>query len=64
MVPYVPLEVLAGELGLPLAWLRREVEAGRIPCIRAGRYLRFDVDQVREYLQRRAEHEAREAVPA
>ncbi len=64
--PYVPLDVLATTLGLPHAWLRRETEVGRLPCIRAGRYVRFDVEQVHEHLRSRAirETKTREEVPA
>ena len=64
--PYVPLDVLATTLGLPHAWLRRETEAACLPCIRAGRYVRFDVQQVREHLRSRAirETKTREEVPA
>lgn len=54
---YVPLEVLATELGLPHAWLKREVQRGRIPHIKAGRFIRFSIAQVRGHLRRRAEAE-------
>ena len=50
---FVPLQVVALRLGVPFSWLRSEVEAGRIPCIRAGGRRLFDVAAVRnELLQR------------
>jgi hypothetical protein len=39
---------------LTQAWLRAEAEAGRIPCLRAGRRLLFDVQAVEAALIRRA----------
>jgi len=40
--------------GLSAAWLRAEAEAGRIPVLRAGRRLLFDVAAVEAELIRRA----------
>jgi hypothetical protein len=37
---------LAGRLNLPESWVRTEERAGRIPGIRAGRYVRFKVSNV------------------
>jgi hypothetical protein len=37
---------LSERTGLPLAWLRREADAGRLPCIRAGRRRMFDLAAV------------------
>jgi hypothetical protein len=56
----VPLSVLATALGLPRLWLRDEALAGRIPCLRAGKRLRFHVEAVRACLVARA---ARETLP-
>jgi hypothetical protein len=40
-------------LGLPAAWLRKEADAGRVPCLIAGdRYL-FDLEIVREIVMER-----------
>jgi hypothetical protein len=50
----VPLTVLATALGLPRLWLRDEALAGRIPCLRAGKHLRFNVEAVRACLVARA----------
>lgn len=35
------LHQLAERTGLPVAWLKREADAGRLPCIRAGRRRMF-----------------------
>jgi excisionase family DNA binding protein len=45
---------LADHLRLPRTWLRAEADAGRIPCLRAGRRLRFDPAAVELALLRRA----------
>jgi hypothetical protein len=37
---------LAERTGLPAAWLKREADAGRLPCIRAGRLRMFDLAAV------------------
>jgi len=34
---YIPLRCVAGRLGVPLAWLKAEARAGRIPHFKAGR---------------------------
>ena len=36
-VSFLPLKVAASRLGVPARWLRVEADAGRIPCLRAGR---------------------------
>lgn len=51
------LRMLARRLqrfGLSMAWLKAEAEAGRIPCLRAGRRLLFDPDAVEQELIERA----------
>ncbi len=40
------LNQLSERTGLPAAWLRREADAGRLPCIRAGRLRMFDLAAV------------------
>ena len=49
-----PLGAAALRLRVPAKWLRREAEAGRIPCLKAGSRLLFDVDHVAGLLRRRA----------
>ena len=51
------LRMLARRLrpyGLSMAWLRAEAEAGRIPSLRAGRRLMFNVAAVEQALLERA----------
>lgn len=48
------LRRLAASLKLPLAWLRAEADAGRIPCLRAGRRRLFHLDSVHRVLVQRA----------
>lgn len=48
------LSGLAMALRLPRAWLFAEAAAGRIPCLRIGRQLRFNPDAVRAVLAERA----------
>jgi hypothetical protein len=44
-------------LGVPQAWLKREAEAGRLPCLKIGKSLRFNLDAVRNALNDRAARE-------
>jgi len=43
-VKLLTLNELSELTGLPAAWLRREADAGRLPCIRAGRLRMFDLN--------------------
>jgi hypothetical protein len=45
---------LAARTHLPAAWLRAEALAGRLPCLRVGRKLLFNVEAVRAALYERA----------
>jgi excisionase family DNA binding protein len=54
----VPVKLLtAGEiaerLSLPESWIRAEERAGRIPGIRAGKYVRFKLSDVEQVLAER-----------
>lgn len=40
--------------GLTHSWLQQEADAGRLPCMRAGRRLLFNVQAVEAALLRRA----------
>ena len=51
--PFVPLDALASELGLPRQWARREAEAGRIPSLLINGRRLFDVETVRRVLLQR-----------
>lgn len=46
---------LAERTGLPVAWLKREADEGRLPCIRVGRRRFFDARAVDEALVRMQE---------
>jgi hypothetical protein len=51
------LHRLAARLSLPAAWLKEEALAGRIPCLRVGRKLLFNVEAVEQTLTARAGRE-------
>jgi len=51
---YIRLEQLANETQLPLSWLRREADSGRLPCLRTGRARWFDLDAVLRALSQRS----------
>jgi hypothetical protein len=48
----VPLGLhgLARRVGLPAGWLREQALAGRLPCLRVGRRLLFDLAAVQRAL--------------
>ena len=48
------LRELSRRLHLPMAWLREEAAAGRIPCLKAGTKFVFDEAAVRRALLLRA----------
>ena len=45
---------LALRLRLPRLWLRDEALSGRLPCLRVGRRLLFDLEAVQRALSERA----------
>jgi len=53
----ISLRALAQQTGLFAEYLKREADAGRIPCIRAGRRRMFDLEAVLRELAARAERE-------
>lgn len=54
MTKLLRTESAARRLGVPATWLRAEVEAGRLPALRAGASLLFDVELVERELLARA----------
>jgi hypothetical protein len=50
----LPLGPMARRLRVPVAWLRAEAEAGRVPCLLAGRVLLFAPQAVEAALVARA----------
>jgi excisionase family DNA binding protein len=61
--PLQPIGRAARLLSVPADWLRGEVEAGRLPHLRAGRRVLIHVDTVRRILSDRAQQEGLAAQP-
>jgi hypothetical protein len=57
----IGLHELSERTGIPVAWLRREADAGRLPHLLAGRRRLFDLSVVMKTLADRQEREARRA---
>ena len=53
-IDLLPLGPMARRLRVPVAWLRAEAEAGRVPHLTAGARLLFDPDAVKRVLAERA----------
>ena len=53
----IPLNVMARRLRVPVTWLREEAEAGRVPCLKAGRAILVNPDAVNAALTERAARE-------
>ncbi len=53
---FLPLRRAATRLGVPAAWLRAEARAGRVPHLRVGRRLLFNLAAVESVLLDRALH--------
>jgi hypothetical protein len=58
MAALVSLNRLAAELRLPRNWLKQEAQAGRLPSLRVGRRLLFNVAAVEQVLADRAANPA------
>jgi hypothetical protein len=52
---FLPLWRAAVRLGVPAAWLRAEANAGRVPCLRAGRRLLVNPSAVERALLERTQ---------
>ena len=50
---YISVLELSNALGLPLAWLKAEAKAGRIPSLQVGRRHLFNAEAVRRELAER-----------
>ena len=53
---FLSLRRAAARLGVPIDWLRREAQRGDIPCLRVGRRMLFNVDDVERSIRRRIEN--------
>ena len=60
---FIPLREAAERLGLPMAFLRTEALAGRLPFLRAGGRILFDVPSTHRALVDRVAHAAQGASP-
>lgn len=50
----LPLGMMARVLRVPVAWLRGEADAGRVPCLKAGKSYLFVPEVVERELAKRA----------
>jgi excisionase family DNA binding protein len=41
---------IAERLGVPETWVRESARSGAMPCVRLGRYVRFDLADVEAWL--------------
>ena len=57
----LPVGPTARRFRVPVKWLRDEAEAGRVPCLQAGKALLFDPDLVEQVLLERARQAQGEA---
>jgi len=46
----VDAQAVAVRLGVPVTWVRDQARSGALPCVRLGRYVRFDLDDVDRWL--------------
>ena len=53
----LPLTLMARRLRVPSTWLREESEAGRVPCLPAGKTFLYDAEAVEACLLARARGE-------
>jgi hypothetical protein len=53
----LPLSIVARRLRVPVAWLKAEAGAGRIPHLRAGNRIVADLEAVQKVLADRAQRE-------
>ena len=52
---FEPVKIAASRIGIPASWLKSEAEAGRLPAVRVGKRLLFNVEQVERALLAKAE---------
>ena len=59
---YLSVPDTAAQLGVPAGWLREEIDAGRLPHLRAGRSMRCNPEAVAQALDERARETVRQPV--
>jgi excisionase family DNA binding protein len=42
---------IADRLGVPKSWVLESARSGSMPCVRLGRYVRFDLDDVERWIE-------------
>ena len=52
--PLIDAAGAADLLGVPASWVLSEARSNRIPCVRLGRYVRFDACEVRAWATAKA----------
>jgi hypothetical protein len=51
--PLIDAVEMAHKLNVPQSWVRTEQRAGRIPCVKLGKYVRFRLNDVERVLAER-----------
>jgi excisionase family DNA binding protein len=51
MTRLVDAATIAEQLAVPKSWVLESARSGAIPCVRLGRYVRFDMDDVQAWLE-------------
>ena len=59
---FISIQRMATRLGVPRNWLIREIEAGRVPHLKAGRTVLLNPDLVEQALLQQAEQSQRQEV--
>jgi excisionase family DNA binding protein len=51
----VTAEYVAGMLGVRTSWVREKTRSGDLPNVRLGRYVRYDLRTVRDWIEKQAQ---------
>lgn len=46
------VEQLARRLGVPRSWIYNQAQAGKIPALKLGKYVKFSPTEIEEWLSR------------
>ena len=55
MTQLIGIKEMAEKLAVPVSWLYERTRNNKIPCIRVGKYLRFQETEVWEWLKQQNE---------